>query len=115
MLDSPLGSEELRQQVAAASVVAVCSCGCPSVIVDVPDELPRVRWPEGTPDVRWGTDTSIVGEARTPDGRAVDVVLHVLLGAISELEIWAGGLGGDPRVELPSVETVHLIQLPRGK
>ena len=44
---------------------------------------------------------SLSGRAVAPDGREVDVTLHVVDGRIEELEVWAATFGGDPRSELP--------------
>ena len=98
--------EELREQAKVARVTEVCSCGCPSVVLDVTDDAPAARLDPDHPEVRHGQDRSITAEGTAPDGRAVDVILHVIAGRIVELEIWAGTFGGDPRTELPDAATL---------
>jgi hypothetical protein len=58
--------------------------------------------------VRHGVDADISADAKAPDGRAVEVILHISGGRLVELEIWAGTFGGDPRTELPDPATVRL-------
>jgi hypothetical protein len=106
-VDGPVSSPALRAQVAAASVVATCSCGCPSVHLEVPAPFPAARLDRDDPDVRTGGDASFRADATSSDGRALEVILHVLAGRLVELEIWAGSFGGDPRTELPQICTLH--------
>jgi hypothetical protein len=106
LLESPVAPPELRAQLDVASVVGVCSCGCPSVTLGVPDETPAAELDPDHPDVRHGCDVDITADAVAPDGRAIEVILHVTLGQLQELEVWAGTWGGDPRTELPDVATL---------
>jgi hypothetical protein len=108
LLTSPIATSELRQQVEAALVTGECSCGCPSVSLAVPEGLPRASWPLDTPGVRHGEDTDFSADATAPDGRALDVILHITGGQVVELEIWAGTFGGDPRTDLPDPATLRL-------
>src|SRR4051794_22310250 len=90
MLESPAVTPELRAQAAAVTVVATCSCGCPSIGLGVPDEIAGA-----------GVFRSIEADGSAPDGRPMRVSLHLPAGRLAELELWAGGLGDDPRAGLP--------------
>jgi hypothetical protein len=50
----------------------------------------------------------VYADATAPDGRELELVLHIGGGRLRELEVWAGTWGGDPRTELPPPETVRL-------
>jgi hypothetical protein len=106
LLTSPAAPPTLTGQVRLARVTEICSCGCPSIVLDVPDDAPTARLDPDHPDVRHGQDLSITAEGVAPDGRAVDVILHVIAGRVIELEIWAGTFGGDPRTDLPDPATL---------
>jgi hypothetical protein len=105
-VDGPVNSPEMRAQADAASVVATCSCGCPSVDLEVPPGVPAAPLNSDDPDVRNSEDASFIARATSPDGREVNVILHVIAGRLVELEIWAGMYGGDRRTELPDVSTL---------
>jgi hypothetical protein len=90
LVESPTSSEELRKQVATARVVGVCSCGCPSVWLEVEDD-----------DQRGSRTESFPITAR--QGRT-EVTLHIVQGRLHELEIWAGGYGVRPRVDVTKLE-----------
>ena len=105
-LDGPVGSPELRAQADAAVVWATCSCGCPSVHLEVPSTVSSAALDSNDPDVRSGEDASFTARASSPDGRELDVILHIVAGRLVELEIWAGAFGGDPRIELPDFSTL---------
>jgi hypothetical protein len=109
LLTSPVSTPELHRQAEAVVVTGECSCGCPSISLTVPEELPRASWPVGTVGVRHGADADIVAEATASDGRALDVILHVSGGELIELEVWGGTFGGDPRTDLPDPATLHLV------
>jgi hypothetical protein len=64
-VEGPVGRPELRAQAGAALVVATCSCGCPSVYLEVPSEVAPARLDGSDPDVRHGQDASF-----TPGRRA---------------------------------------------
>jgi hypothetical protein len=107
LLTSPAAVPELHEQARHALVSEVCSCGCPSVTFAVPDDAPTARLDPDHPDVRHGHDISIEAEATGPDGRPLDVILHILGGRLFELEVWAGMYGRDPATELPNTDTLH--------
>jgi hypothetical protein len=106
LLESPVARAELRAQLDVASVVGVCSCPCPSVTLEVPADAPVAVLDPHHPDVRHGVDVDITADAVAPDGREIEVILHVMGGQLQELEVWAGTWGGDPRTELPDVATL---------
>ena len=80
----------LRAQAATARVAAVCSCGCPSVWLDV--DAPAAHLPD---QPRWTSVTGYAGEA--------EVTLHIIEGRLHELEIWAGEHGVRPVVDLAAL------------
>jgi hypothetical protein len=51
-------------------------------------------------------EASFIARATSPDGREVDVILHVIAGRLVGLEVWAGMYGDDPRTELPDISTL---------
>ncbi len=101
-------TSRIRAQADVALVVATCSCGCPSVHLGVASGAPVAALDGRDPDVRNGGDASFIAEARSPDGRRLDVTLHVVAGRLTELEIWAATFGGDVRTGLPRVETLGM-------
>lgn len=106
-LIGPLACEELREQCERAEVVARCSCGCPSVGLrsDAPALTPAVMRRlshAGRDDV-----LSVTAWGMNHDEREVEVTLHVVLGVVEELEVWAGGDGGEVVTEVPVVETMR--------
>jgi len=78
----------------------------PKAVPLAPRGAPVIPLDNNDPDVRHGQDASFAAEATGPDGRALDVIVHVIAGRLVEFEIWAGGFGGDPRTELPDVSTL---------
>jgi hypothetical protein len=86
LLAGPLGRGELRDQARTAHVAAVCSCGCPSVWLEVDP---------ATPSARFLPDESTYGRSDAVDITAVqrksrgstEVTLHVVNGRLYELEI----------------------------
>jgi hypothetical protein len=85
-VDEPL----LDRQVATASVVAVCRCGCSSLRLhsDEPP-LPDVRVEQLSDNDRADYfSVDALGDAA--DVPSVQVVLHVFQGRIHELEVFAG-------------------------
>jgi len=102
-----VGSEALSEQVARAEVVSVCSCGCPSVGLRsdgpaLPSDVVRQLSDVGRDDAfalsAWGVND---------EGRDVEVTLHVVLGRLEELEVWAGWDGGEVQTALPAAETLR--------
>jgi hypothetical protein len=89
-----LAGDVLAPQVAAAAVVAECSCGCPSI--GLATDAPALPGAHGHREL---SRTVLAG-----DGRTVEVILHVVDGVVQELEVWAGHDGGDPSVPLPLVD-----------
>ena len=104
LIGGPLGSAELRTQVAATRVVTKCSCGCPSVGLEVDASVPSARvktleTPLGRLD--WIPITAYQPKSRSPD---TEVTLHVVDGRLEELEIWAGKYGVRPRADPARLE-----------
>jgi hypothetical protein len=103
LLAGPLGKPELRRQAASARVVGVCSCGCPSVHLEVDPSAPRATFtPEEAPFGR--ADGVLITAWQEKSRGATEVTLHVLDGRLSELEIWAGTFGVRPRVDPAKLE-----------
>jgi hypothetical protein len=104
LVDGPGGCEELRVQVAAARVVSECDCGCPSIGLEttgppVPDAIVRAREPDGREDY-----FLVAASGPSANADEVEVVLHVAVGRVTELEVWAGTWpGSSPQTELPAV------------
>jgi hypothetical protein len=96
-LSHPLAKPELGEQARVVQVVGTCSCGCPSVFLEVDESAPRAIYSDA--DSPLGADAvhlraSMLGSEGDPE-----VILHVLEGRMAELEIWAGGYGIRPRVD----------------
>jgi hypothetical protein len=103
LLDGPLGSGELRRQAETVRVVGTCSCGCPSVFLEADPSTPSARFrPEETPFGR--TDWVPLTAWHRKSRGSTEVTLHVVGGRLEELEIWAGGFGVRPRVDLAKLE-----------
>jgi hypothetical protein len=85
-VDEPL----LDRQVATASVVAVCRCGCSSLRLHSDEQpLPDVRVVQLSDNAR--PDYFYVeGLGNAAELPSVQVVLHVAQGRIHELEVFAG-------------------------
>ena len=91
------GSKEAQQYASQASevrVVAICTCGCPTVDLAIGDR-----------DHRTVGGSLVIAdfEGLTPEGIEVGVILHVREGQLSELEIYAmpdvNGPFGLPTIE----------------
>src|SRR5712691_3568995 len=103
LLAGPLGRDELRMQAETATVVGTCSCGCPSVWLAVDP---------GAPSATFADEDSVYGRAAAVDitasqrktRRSTEVTLHVVNGRLWELEIWGGGFGVRPRVNVAKLE-----------
>ena len=90
----------LQEQVTSVVIDAVCRCGCSSVrlrtaLAAVPaDRLPTLASP-GRPDY-----FAVEATGRDPDFRNVNVVLHILAGRVSELEVFDAVKGEGAAVAL---------------
>ena len=85
-VDEPL----LHQQVATASVAAVCRCGCSSRRLRSDESpIPAVRVAQLSDDDR-PDYFHVDGLGQAPDMPTVQVALHVIRGRIYELEVFAG-------------------------
>jgi hypothetical protein len=91
------GVAELRAQVDRATVTGRCACGCPSVELAVPDDVPR---------------SSCAGRLAPVEARAGDqtVILFLDDGRLSYLELVDVGVrppGAWPPVEQMSITPAH--------
>ena len=107
-LVAPLDIPALAEQIGRAEVVAHCSCGCPSIGLqtDAPELAPEIVGKlsdTGRDDL-----LDVSAWAANEAGGEVEVTLHVLLGRVKELEVWAGTLGGDTRVQIPAVASLYV-------
>lgn len=59
-------------------MAATCSCGYPSVHLDVAPDVPAAELVSEDPDVRHGEDVTCTVEGLDPDGRALEVNVHVI-------------------------------------
>jgi hypothetical protein len=85
-----------RSQIPQLRVVSRCGCGCPSI--DVAMGLSR----------KAGASHIIAdGEAESPEGAHVGIILHVRDGEISELEVYSI-TGEDTVFTLPKPERITL-------
>lgn len=94
LLEGPLGREALWQQLDGVKAIGRCYCGCPSVLLAVPDGAPRAVFEPHE------SSNSAVGwvdlRAHVQDDWRREVTLHVSNGFLYELEIWeACGIGPD--------------------
>jgi hypothetical protein len=100
---APLGGTRLRAQTEAAQVVAECSCGCPSVGLEVDHSVASVSFdPTETPD---GRTDHVELTARHNGTDFPEIALHLVHGRLFELEVWAG-YGGRPEIDLSSFRYV---------
>ena len=107
LLSSPAATPELRAQAEVTTVSAHYSCGCPSILLAVPDDAPLARLDPTDPATRYGEYLAIQTSGTRRDGRSLDVTLHVLGGRLVELEVWGDDVcGAQPTVELPDVSTI---------
>jgi hypothetical protein len=103
LLDGPLGRAELREQAQTARVVGVCSCGCPSVYLEVDGTAPIIEFRADEPGSARSDWVPI--KAIQPKTRGMtEVTLHVVEGRLHELEIWGSGYGVRPRVDPTKLE-----------
>jgi hypothetical protein len=102
---------ELTKQGETPCVIGTCSCGCPSVALEVegpavPVEIIAAHEPLGRDDYMlvqaWG---------RNAAGHGIDISLHVVFGRLDELEIWARWDGKTaPDTDLPVAETLDFTR-----
>jgi hypothetical protein len=103
LISGPLGTEELRRQAATARVVAICSCGCPSVWIEVAPSVPAAVYKElETPDGR--TDHVALTAYQHKTRGSTEVTLHIVNGRMFELEVWGHQYGVRPRVDVAKLE-----------
>lgn len=103
VLLAPLQSPALVCQAAAALVVEVCECGCPSFWLDVPSGACSPAQIEMTVPVE--------GSASDVDGVEIAVLLHLRSGWLDEVEFVRGD-GEHPR-RLPLPEELKIVALTR--
>lgn len=108
LVAGPLGRAELREQAKVAQVIALCSCGCPSVFIEVDHDEPAARFsktevPSGDTDAVALTAYSLNPMSST------QVTLHVVGGYMAELEIWARQFGARPRPNPAKLEYAELL------
>jgi hypothetical protein len=99
LADAPLAGPGLQAQIDAAQVVAECSCGCPSVWLEVDASVPSVSSDSKTGHVAL-TARHIGAHTGFPE-----VTLHLVHGRLFELEVWAG-YGVRPTIDLAQLEYV---------
>ena len=104
LVQAPVGDDALREQVPLASVVATCSCGCPSVLLDVEPGAPRSAGTDRSP----GSPGDLTAYQAKSRGLGAQVTLHVADGHMYELEIWAG-FGVRPRIDTRKLQRVQEI------
>ena len=97
---------ELARQLDKCEVMAECVCGCVSIrLFSTAPSIPR--------DPRRGNahgeqdHLAITAIGTDAAGRTLDVVLHVGLGTIHELEVTAGGVHDGTADEVPAVATLR--------
>ena len=114
-LVSHVDCPELTAQAASAWVTGVCECGCPSVLLhsDAPPLDPETMTRlSSTGRSDWfSIDHTRIDESVPPDpstGRIgmLQVIVHVTMGSLNNLEIYAGD--GVP-VDLPAPEALDEI------
>ena len=105
---------EIARQVDSCEVMAECVCGCASIgLYSTAPSVPR--------DPRRGNehgevdDLQITATGRDPAGRHVEVVLHVRLGSIRELELTAGGAHDGSADTPPDAGTLRPTGVRRGR
>lgn len=76
------GVAELRQQAEGVVAVARCPCGCATVNLEVPDDLPRASVRSPFPVAAYSKDQGVTGTG---------LILFVDDGALSSLEIYGYG------------------------
>ena len=103
LLDGPLGRDELRDQARTAQVTGVCTCGCPSVWLEVDPAAPSAQFSPAESPYGSAEAVDITAVQRKKRG-TTEVTLHVVNGRMFELEIWAGDYGVRPRIDLAKLE-----------
>jgi hypothetical protein len=103
LIAGPLGRDELRAQAAGARVVATCSCGCPSIWIEIDASAPDAPYSVAeTPDGRID-HVGLTAYQRIGDETA-EVTLHIVNGRIFELEVWGHEYGVRPEVDVSKLE-----------
>lgn len=85
---------ELIEQIEKTKVISKCSCGCPTIDL-------QVEGYESAP-VR----LVLFAEGVSPEGIPIGVILHVRNGLISELEIYSQD--GTKNFRLPEIDKLHI-------
>jgi hypothetical protein len=95
---SEFASPRYLEQLTDASVVSRCSCGCPTIDLAVRGHAAPLSSP-----------TMIIadGQARTPEGVLVGIILHAREGFLSELEAYSME-GVEGSFSFPSPEAITL-------
>lgn len=94
------GREEIRFQLDKAKVSGKCACGCPSIVFSVDrDAVPAAS-------VRSRVPTEAVAVEK--DGTKIAILLHVVEGYVSELEVYRHD-GGTIKV-LPNRESLRRLR-----
>jgi hypothetical protein len=112
LLAGPVDWPELRAQAETATVVGVCSCGCPSIQLAVDESAPGASL-DG-PEARTAGWAEIRAVGVVEEGLETQVALHVVgdlrngEGVIRELEIWPTSRFGRQRLILPPIRSLHL-------
>ena len=97
---------ELAEQAEHCEVMAECVCGCASIrLFARSPAIPR----DGARGNAHGEEDDFAIAALGTDaaGREIDVVLHVGLGSMRELEITAGGVHDGTADEVPAADTLR--------
>jgi hypothetical protein len=97
---------ELGRQIERCEVIAECVCGCASVRLlsrapSIPRDASRAN-AQGERD-----NLAIGGVAPGPGDRATDLVLHVQLGTLRELEVTHGGVHDGSADAIPDAATIR--------
>lgn len=93
------GASEFLPQLETAHVYLGCSCGCPTINIEVPDSIPAAH-----------SRSNTLADFVADDGEnPVGVILFQAGGRLSGLEIYAFG---DPPIPfgLPDPSTLHLFE-----
>jgi hypothetical protein len=90
-------ASKYRFKIPLLRVVSRCGCGCPTIDSAMGDTSHKTG----------GSHIIADGQATTPEGAFVGVILHVREGEISELEVYSI-TGEESRFSLPKPETITL-------
>jgi hypothetical protein len=97
---------ELARQIEACEVIAECVCGCASV--RLLSRAPAIARDATRDNAQGERDNLAIGAVATDaGGRPVDLVLHVQLGTLRELEVTHGGVHDGSASEIPAAETLR--------